>query len=631
MVWLVWACVDRTVEPVVPEDPPPTARVDTWRTLRDDQEAVRSPGDGEGTWERDDAGGAFVAGGLAQLALRFTAGPRGVDVGGSVVLEPPPFWGWSPPQAGNPDAPGFVTVEGPDGVLLSAREAAGALFVQVGGRALRTGEVLRFVYGAGPAKARVDRFSERRTGFWVGVDADADGLRGRLRRPVEVDVLPGPFVAMNVVAPSVAAPGEATVVRIAALDGSANRTPFVGALTLAGPEAWGPPIRVEMAETDAGAVAVPWVPTVAGVGQFMVTLEDGRGWASNPIVVRDGAEAIAWGDLQIHSGLSDGTGRPSDLLRYAREVAGLDVAAVTDHDRWGMWPLADDPEAWNEIVSAAREAHVDGAFVALVGFEWTNWIYGHRHVLFFGDDGRVLSSLDDATDTPNELWGVLAGQPVVTIAHHPAGGPVALDWRTPPDSVLEPVVEIASVHGQSGSPELPGPIGGAFPDAFVELQWRKGMRFGVIGSTDGHDGHPGLAHLVGGQGGLVAFPGLVRTRQGVLDALRARRVYATNGPRIILRFDVDGVAMGGVVAPGDARVADIRVIGAADLERVQVLTRQGVWFEGANGGAVGRVWAERVTLPPLEAGDFAYVRVIQTDGGLAWASPVFVGEPDGQM
>jgi len=34
--------------------------------------------------------------------------------------------------------------------------------------------------------------------------------------------------------------------------------------------------------------------------------------------------------------LSDGTGTPEDYFAYARDVAALDVIALTDHDHWGQ-------------------------------------------------------------------------------------------------------------------------------------------------------------------------------------------------------------------------------------------------------------------------------------------------------
>lgn len=49
-------------------------------------------------------------------------------------------------------------------------------------------------------------------------------------------------------------------------------------------------------------------------------------------------------DLHVHSTASDGTLRPAEVIRLAREV-GLDVVALTDHDSAAGWPEAIDAAA----------------------------------------------------------------------------------------------------------------------------------------------------------------------------------------------------------------------------------------------------------------------------------------------
>ena len=29
--------------------------------------------------------------------------------------------------------------------------------------------------------------------------------------------------------------------------------------------------------------------------------------------------------------------------------------------------------------------------MTILGYEWTSWVHGHRHVLYFGDEGEVLT------------------------------------------------------------------------------------------------------------------------------------------------------------------------------------------------------------------------------------------------
>ena len=71
--------------------------------------------------------------------------------------------------------------------------------------------------------------------------------------------------------------------------------------------------------------------------------------------------------------------------------------AVTDHDHYGLRFLDRNPELWAAQQRAAGRHHAPGRFVTFPAFEWTNWLYGHRHVLYVGEPGPVFSSLDEAT------------------------------------------------------------------------------------------------------------------------------------------------------------------------------------------------------------------------------------------
>jgi len=352
---------------------------------------------------------------------------------------------------------------------------------------------------------------------------------------------------------------------------------------------------------------------------------------SNPLVVDERAAPILWADLHGHSNLSDGTGTPDDYFGYARDVAGLDVVALTDHDHWGILFLDRNPEIWRRIEEAARRFNEPGRFITVLGYEWTSWLQGHRHVLYFTDRGRVLSSADVAYDTPTRLWDALRGQPALTFAHHSAGGPVATNWDFPPDPELEPVTEITSVHGSSEAWDTPRRIYHPVRGNFVRDALGRGYRLGFIGSGDSHDGHPGLPQIASPArtGGLAAILGAERTRASVLEALRARRVYATNGPRILLRMRLDGDEMGAILAAAairsETQELEVRVASPLPLAQVDLV-------RGRAGGepsvdsvklAGEREWSERRTIPRLEAGEYVYVRAIQVDEGAAWSSPIY--------
>ncbi|MEE8277482.1 MAG: CehA/McbA family metallohydrolase [Thermoanaerobaculia bacterium] len=614
----------------------PTARRDIVETLREDEELERHPADGGGrAWleESDGQPPSAVAGLPGRWTVVYEAGPLGVAEGGWVFFQAPPFWNWSTPQIFDPQLPGYTEVSSEaEGVELEpATVDPKLLAIQVRGRALRQGETVRMVYGAGPAGALADRYAERRSRFYVAVDGDGDGVRALVPDVLELDVAPGPAARLVLTLPSTARPGDTVRLAVAVLDPLGNAgVESMGELLLHG-SAPGLelPATLQLRASDAGVLSVE-VP-VLEEGIFRVKAEGPRGirGESNPLVVSGNEERILWGDLHGHSNFSDGTGTPEDYFRYARDVAGLDVVALTDHDHWGIEALDRHPELWEEIRRETQLFHRPGRFVTLLGYEWTNWIHGHRHVLYFEDHGEVLSSIDPAYETPLQLWDALRGQAVLTFAHHSAGGPVATNWEFQPDPELEPVTEIVSVHGSSEALDSPKVIYSPVEGNFVRDVLDRGYVLGFVGSGDSHDGHPGLAGLASASGGLAAILSEELTREGVLAALRARRVYATNGPRIVLRASLAGHSMGSTLraaelslAPGGAPELRVQVVAPAPLERIDLIRRDE--RVGSTSCAGRRVCEQARPVFGLESGDYLYVRAVQEDGGAAWSSPFFI-------
>lgn len=615
---ITWSCA----EPTTPVAPPETARLDVAAELTADLEAPRHSSDGGGRAWLEEAT-AVRAGDSGRWQLHYEAGPEGVAVGGMVFLQVSPFWGWGTPQVEVPEAPGYSRVTtSAEGVELSPRTLGPQLLaVTVGGRPLVAGERLRFDLGAGPAGLRADTYAERESRFWIAVDGDGDGVRQWIRDAPGVDVLAGPPVRLAVVLPSTAPPGAEVSLSLAWLDAVGNATEAAGVTVTLTSEAPGLELPGEPLELAGGSRRVTLAARQPGVHRLRAVASNGVEAWSNPLWVAERAPALLWGDLHGHSAFSDGTGTPEDYFRYARDVAALDVVSLTDHDHWGLPFLDQRPDLWQEIERQVAAFHDPGRFVTLLGYEWTSWIYGHRHVLYFGDEGSILSAVDEAYDTPQELWQGLRGQDALTVAHHSAGGPVATDWTVPPDAELEPVTEVVSVHGSSEAADTPAPIYDPVAGNWVRDALDRGYRLGLIGSGDGHDGHPGHSHLVSRTGGLVALLTADRTRQGVLEALRQRRVYATSGPRIVLEVHLGEVPMGGEAEAGDGRL-EISLVAAAVVERVDIV-RSGEVVTSLPGQG-RRQASAALPLPGLRSGEYVYVRVVQVDGGLAFSSPIFI-------
>jgi hypothetical protein len=171
----------------------------------------------------------------------------------------------------------------------------------------------------------------------------------------------------------------------------------------------------------------------------------------------------------------------------------------------------------------------------------------------------------------------------------------------------------------------------ALPGNFVRDALDRGYRLGFVGSGDHHDGHPGAYQVSPQMGGLAAILADELTREGVLEALRARRVYASNGPRMLLRTALGSHRMGEDVSVGkegkQGRLTDrlfVHVIAETPLERIDFVRSGHLLPSIAIDGDLEAMLDREI--PDLVPGEYVYVRAIQKDGGAVWSSPIFLVE-----
>lgn len=614
--------------------------------LLEDMHAERHPSDGGGTarldsYERADGSDKPLrAGDYGRFYFTYEAGPLGIEVDGEIHFQVSSFWKWDPPQNKSPQGRGYTTVRtDAEGVkLLPVWFGSEILAIGIAGRRLEAGERVYVTYGASPIGARVDEFAERGSQFWFSSDGDADGLRKFLANPPTVDILPNEPARLVLVAPTTLIPGESFEALISVVDQLGNAEfPYTGRVTLNAPDGIDLPDFVDFAADDRGHKRVAGLAQRAGVYRITASAQakapqHALRVDSNPIVVKEGIARVRWADLHGHSQLSDGTGTPEDFFRYARNTAGLDIASLTDHDHWGIEALDTNAWMWETIRKTVKAHNEPEQFITLLGYEWTSWLHGHRHVLYFNDgdesqdEGKIYSSMDPAYENPAQLWEALKGQEAMTFAHHSAGGPVSTNWWYPPDPILEPITEIVSVHGSSEAPDAPSAIYNPVQGNFIQDVLRAGYRFGFVGSGDSHDGHPGLAHLANqGGGGLAAIFTDALTRNAVLEALRARHTYATNGARIWLEVSVDREPMGSTLSPASERspatqTLRVRAAGEGPIARIDIV-RSGSTSTVDAGGQLD--FSLDREIPRLRRGEFHYVRVVEESGAMAWSSPIY--------
>ena len=326
---------------------------------------------------------------------------------------------------------------------------------------------------------------------------------------------------------------------------------------------------------------------------------------------RSGEYRLFWGDLHCHGNFSpDAEGEPDELYHFARDLAGLDFACVIDNDFYPQKALLDSEVAFT--ADLARSLTRPGRFIAFSGFEWTYHrpdpprSYNHRIVLFTGESPRIFRRNERAGGSEKTFTENIRKSGFISIPHHAY-------WRLA-GVPNECCVEITSAWGTC---ILDAPT--------VHDALAKGHRVGFVGNTDTHRFMPGLS------GALTGVYARELSRDGIIDALRARRCFATTGNRTAIDFRVNDVMMGQELSTDTTPILSWRVAPDTSLEKIEIIRDGQLAF--ASRSAVGE-WTDTTARPGAH---WYYLQVKEKGvhrryphnvapawGKWAWSSPVWV-------
>ena len=335
------------------------------------------------------------------------------------------------------------------------------------------------------------------------------------------------------------------------------------------------------------------------------------------------------GDLHRHTDISqDGVGDGSlmDLHRYGLDAAAMDYVLVADHNMG-----QDNEYCWWRTQKANDLYTVPGRFISMYGYERSvPYPNGHRNVIWAERGHRTLPIPKPPQlkgDTKN-LYDYLTRTNGICTLHTSATGQ-GTDWEEAIDPKLEPFVEI--FQGFHASYEAPGAprivdahsdiIHTSFkPDGYVSRALAKGYRLGFQASSDHVSEHVSYACVL-----AEDF-----SRKGLVEAMRKRHSYAATDNLVLdVRLGTLGI-MGDEVETDKPRL-DVVVLGTGPLERVDVI-RDGEVVHAEKPAKATEEVRFRWEDPAPKKGDKAsyyYVRVLQKDGQMAWASPIWVRARNG--
>ena len=330
-----------------------------------------------------------------------------------------------------------------------------------------------------------------------------------------------------------------------------------------------------------------------------------------------------WGDLHMHSNVSHcsihagfHSTELEEKYRFCRDVGNLDFAMVTDHDSMSDFE-------WFRTRKEAAFHNRSGDFIAFSGFEWTSSMmtdqenFGHRNVLFTDDNQPLLRCRAPESDTPELLWRNLDSEHSMTIPHHPSCTEHLFSWdHYHPD--FDRLAEIFQVRGAdeyNDCPMYPDNYGRSVTkDHSVGEALRRGYR---IGFTSGGE-HEGV--------GVTAVYAEELTRESIFAALKARHTYGTTGAHIALDFRVNGHLMGEEIPCVETPSVQIRVRGTCEISNIRLM-RDGESIHEWNDPDIGAEidWVDTSLCgDEMTKSHYYYAAITQSDGEMAWSSPVFL-------
>jgi hypothetical protein len=310
-----------------------------------------------------------------------------------------------------------------------------------------------------------------------------------------------------------------------------------------------------------------------------------------------------FGYLHAHSRMSDGRGTPLEAYTHARDVAGLDFFALTDHGEFmALWPWR---FPWPRLKAAAEATNEPGRFVALWGFEWSSPIFGHLNILNTEDFAHCLRPI-----RLRRLYAWIAARPEAFARFNHPG-----DYD---EFHLEHLHFFPLLHA---APQIVGVelfnkdrsfdsyyYAGSWygPPSHWDVGNLSGWYLGALGGQDNHRQDWGTRNEF-----RTAVLAEELTRESVMEAYLSRRFYATEEKDLYLDFRCQGYPMGARL-DGVAREFEVtaRDAGGDAFQEVR-LYRDGVLIHTAP--VAGSSIAATCSDLAATGSDYYYVIVTQTD------------------
>jgi len=332
---------------------------------------------------------------------------------------------------------------------------------------------------------------------------------------------------------------------------------------------------------------------------------------------------------------------PEAAFAYARG-RGLDILAVSEHNHMYDGSDGTDPNAEPSrakdlykagLASAAAFNATKPGFLALYGMEW-GVINNGGHVNIFNSDellgwetnalGELLADTRTARSDYGALYTLMRQRGWVGQFNHPAhsgqfkvnGVPLAY---TPDGDEAMAMCEVINSTAFSTNDTETETRRSNFEQACNKLL-EAGYHVAFSTNQDNHCANWGASYT--NRTGILLPNGTALTRDAFVEALKARRVFATMDKGSQLVLTANGKLMGERFTNRGPLTLVANFASSAGKKVAAVSILAGV--PGRNGSVTEVSNLATSTFTPAPGKHFFYARVTQEDGNVLWSAPVWV-------
>ncbi|POZ89376.1 MULTISPECIES: DUF3604 domain-containing protein [Petrotoga] len=351
---------------------------------------------------------------------------------------------------------------------------------------------------------------------------------------------------------------------------------------------------------------------------------------------------IFWGDPHAHSNLTpnirdnDPGVEPSDCYDYAKNVEYLDFIALIEQtfefDENDLVNITS--ETWRKMGELADHYYDSEVFATFTGFE----LHDRRGdtVVLFKDSLKNIPYPLNKIKRIQDVWETFKNRNFLTIPHlhRYSGGTIEKDdqdtkyggfnfdnWKQDNPEVERLVEVFSSGWGRfehNSHSMLLKARSNVEGNTVVDFLNKRKI-WGFTASSDDHDGRPGY-------GGVTGVFARKCTREEIFSGLHERKSIATTHPRIILLFKINSYFLGNVVyfskSFEEKREIEITALAPKTIKQVEII-KNGEIISSKNYSTSQYLEAKYEDSEPIKENTYYYVRLLQDDGHIAWASPIW--------